>query len=252
MADEKKKVVVESTKWFDSARELVRNYDFTLDRPGVVMAEPKEKCEFCGTRIIYAARILGRPFHAPTEIPVAKRIGCDCLTRVLGETWRDYGAMESQLKTLKDIVAGEKRKAKYAETFKKEIAYLECLDTESRGWNWESRFMIDMKKILTTGSKIMSKNMIYHLQKLVERDVLANLKRQANADMFEVGEWSKRIADLLVMIEKVMGPQIHATEKNDYTITNSILNYLNNQRTLSVKQMNLLNQKWEYYSRRTY
>ena len=251
MENTQPKVVIESKKWFQEAKDLVRNYDFHLVR--VEMALPNEQCQFCNTHLVYVALIDGVPFFAETKIPIHKRIGCDCLERVLGDTWKYYNTMQSQLKTLKEIVAAERRKAKYAEVYKKEIEYLSILpDTIEGVWarDWTMRFLIDVKKILNTGSKIISKNQIYYLGKAIERNAIADFQRKLDVDSFKIAEWTERIARLLQMVEQVMGPTIHDKPNNDYGVVNSILNYMNFNKKLSPKQMELLNGKYKYYSNR--
>jgi hypothetical protein len=242
------KIIVESTKWFDEAKQLVRNYDFHLVQ--VQMAKPQEKCQFCGTRLVYVALIDGVPFFAETKHPIHKRIGCDCLERVLGDTWKYYNQMQSELKTLKEIVAAEKRKAKYAVDYAKEIEYLSVLPEKLEGeWlrDWSLRFLFDMRKILTTGSKKLSDNQIEYLRKMIARDLIADFRRRLDADDFKIGEWTKRIASLLQMIESVLGPKIHEPNNNDYSFVNSILNYMNFNKKLTPNQMQALNRKFEYY-----
>jgi hypothetical protein len=245
------KVVIESTKWFDEARQLVRNYDFTLHK--VVMAEPKEKCQFCGTRLVYVALIDGVPFFTTTETPLRKRIGCDCLERVLGDTWKDYHIMQEQLKDLKEIVAAQKRAAKYAVEYKSQIEYLSVLPEKLTGeWmrDWKLRFIFDMRDILMKGLKRVTPRMIEILDGHIKRDVIADYRRRLNADDFQIGTWTDKISSLMKMIEQVQGPKIHDAGQTDYNVVNSILNYMNFQKKLTAPQMELLNRKFNYYSNR--
>jgi hypothetical protein len=244
---ENEKIVIESKKWFDDAIELVRNYNFKLI--DVVRDRHDFHCQFCGTAIVYVAIIEGTPMHAETNIPVVSKIGCDCVERVLGKTWLYFNRMTERLKDLKALTAMENRQEKYALEYAKEIEYLSVFGDESKGWNYETRFLIDVRRTLLTGNRVMTKPMINYLQNLIKRDVLKNIQRQLTADKFQIADWSARIASLLMMIEKAVGAKIHV-KGSDYELTNCLLNYLNNYRELSKGQMELLNRKYEYYSER--
>lgn len=238
------KVIIESKKWFKEAVELVRNFDFDLHTVYDNSYSDKDvhNCQFCGQAIRYVAVIHGTPKLTTAATKVERSIGCDCLERVLGNTWKHYNSAMSQYKTLVEAAKKESRKGKYAEKYAEYIKWLKNVPEFVK-----NRFLKDMERILTTGDKQFSANMESYLQWHIKNPKFngtgAEVLRQNNA----VQQQKEKALELLKLIEKIDGKNIHSSW-SAYHFVNSVMNSIERQNGMTPKQMEAMNKVSLTYS----
>lgn len=233
------RIVVESRKWYAEAKNLVHNYEFNLkyvyDNTMLFHREIDvvHNCDFCGQAIRYVALIDGLPKLIKSHHPVTRQIGCDCLGRVLGTTWKHYSSAMGQYKKLVTEAQKTSRKAKYAEKYAKEIKWIENLPPFLM-----NRFLKDTIALLTTGDKVITpgreKYLMWHINnpKWNDKAIISNY----NQSIIQ----KEKLVTLLALIEKKDGKNIH-TKYSAYEFVNSVLNSIDRQNGLTPNQMVALN-----------
>jgi hypothetical protein len=245
-----------SRKWHAEAVKLVNEYDFSLEivydnAVGHLPVHGQtvvQNCQFCGQSIRYVAIIAGiSKFAGSTGVGNYQQIGCDCLEHVLGKSWKHYGTMKSQLKTLVDAAKVVSRQKRYAEKHKDLIAWLESLPKsllENPQYRYTNRFLTDMKRILTTGCKDFSKNMEAELRRKMA-DPRYDVAKAPETEKVVANEADK-IRQLLKTIEEVDGTQIHE-RWSGYGFVNSVLTYTIQHNGATRAQLDALNKIWLRY-----
>lgn len=248
-----------SRKWYKEAVVLVDEYDFDLSTvydnsfapADVHGAPPVTNCQFCGQAIRYVAVIAGKPKFAESKnVANYKQIGCDCLEHVLGRNWKHFASAMRQLKVLVDAAKVESRKKRFAVKYKAYIDWIDSLPTwliEKKEYNWSNRFILDMKRILTTGEKDFSKKMQMYMDNLMKDPRYDTSKVVETKSTVETEV--RKMRELLAMIEKVDGNHIHDSY-SAYGFVNSILNYAIKHNGASRSQLNALNKVWLRYTNR--
>ena len=245
-----------SRKWHAEAVRLVGEYDFSLEivydngvsHLPVHGQQVVQNCQFCGQSIRYVAVIAGTSkFAGSTSVSNYQQIGCDCLEHVLGKSWKHYGTMKSQLKTLVDAAKVVSRQKRYAEKHKDLIAWLESLPQsllENQQYRWTNRFLIDMKRILTTGCKDFTKNMEAELNRKMKDPRYDVTKAPETVKV--VANEADKIRQLLKTIEEVDGASIHE-RWSGYSFVNSVLAYTIKNNGATRAQLDALNKVWVKY-----
>lgn len=227
-------VVIESKKWYPAAKQLVKNYDFSLvsvlDNE---YSDATKNCQFCGQHLRYVAVIEGTAKGAPSHLPITQQIGCDCLERVLGTTWKHYSQAMSQYKTLVEAAKVESRKEKNKEKYADHIKWLEETVPLVK-----ERFLNDMLRILTTGDKVFSPKMEKYLLYYMNNPKYNGLKMVQN--LSKVPSQKEVTKGLLDKIVEVDGNRIHES-MSAYGFVLNVLNRIEHQNGLTPKQMEALN-----------
>lgn len=218
-----------SSKWSKEAKSLVSKHDFNLvtvyynllQTPHSVLHKSLPvvyNCQFCGQNINYVAIIESSD---KTEV---RQVGCDCVEKILGRTWIHFNTMTSMQKKLKESVAKDKRKAKYATEFKNDIEWLNSQDLKY------NKFLNDMRDILTTGSRVITNRMIFYMRKLIAESV--NTKPQNRVTTFDLDS-------VLNKIEIVRKKAIEA--EFDVSFIDSVSNFVKTHNKITKGQMEGLN-----------
>ena len=245
-------MITNSKKWSPEALNDVATYDFSLETVYSNNGKPLavKNCQWCGQRIVYVAVVKGASKSA-LGTDVERHIGCDCLAHLLGTSWRYYGTMNRQVKTLKDAASVESRRVKYETQYAKEIVWLQSLCFYLPGGSsmtttgYAGKFLSDMLIILTTGNKQYSPKMNAYLQKLMEdkRFQPATVTKMTALQNTEL----TKIQTLLKLIEEVDGGMIH-TQKSSYDLVFSVMGYVTKMNGATRKQLDMLNKIFARYT----
>ena len=135
----------------------------------------------------------------------------------------------------------DKRKAEYSEMYKAEIEWF----TKNLVEVSKDKFLMDMYKILLTGSRPMSPKMVGAIHKGMNSwkfDIVERTKRQEKLNPI-----IKKIKVLLEVIEKVDGAKIN-TKYSAYGFVESVHKQATKNLSLTEKQMTALNKTFKKYN----
>lgn len=219
-----------SSRWKNDIMEVVKKHDFGLVNvydAGPTFRQDDHQCDFCGSHLRYTAEI-----GAEDDPKVEYKVGLDCLEHAMGTSWSHMQDVERKIKDLKEEAKRKRRKEEYAEEFEKEIEWLEEYLSIS-----ENDFLESMYEVLTTGESKFSRGMeeaVHDNMRVVDLDELRKKEKWIQSVI-------ERLESLLEMIEE--------SSKNDgaYSFVNSVLDYAKDNRQVSDKQLEAVNDVYERY-----
>lgn len=208
-----------------------------------VELKPVNHCEFCGQMIIYVAIIVGINKTDSMKF-TTHQIGCDCVGKIFGVKWYGYRTASSAKTVLVNQAKIRARKEKYAKQFSQFIEWLNYLPETLINRNG---FLVSMKKLLNTGERSMTDNMIKYLTKLYqsrEFDLRHFAIHQAELDRN-----IEKVRSCLILVKDIDGDNIHKSWSS-YSFVCSILNNLEKWHKISPNQMIALNKVYDRYSKK--
>lgn len=199
-------------------------------------------CQFCGQKLVYVAVIVGID-RVNRETATVYQIGCDCVGKIFGESWYGYRTANDAKKTLVEAAKVRRRKEEYATKYAKELAWLNSLPDMLIV---RKSFLVDIKKIITTGSREITEKMEKYLRVLMH-DKELDAKNFAKASIL-INTQIEKVQSILKLVEsQVDATELHAPWSS-YDFVKSILDRLIQWRhPLSQAQMDGLNKVYVRY-----
>lgn len=199
-------------------------------------------CDWCGQKLDYVAVIVG--IEDGTNKATINHIGCDCVGKIFGIRWFGYrNTVEVKKKLIADAKK-HKRSAEYPKKYAKELAWLDSLPAFLLNKN---TFLVDMKKIMRSGEREVSKNMESYLHALQERKEY-DPKTFATAKQ-EIDKTLEKLRGIMHLIEEVDASSIARNSQwSAYNFVKSIMEKFERYHSpLTKKQMDALNRVYVKY-----
>ena len=257
-----------STKWNDATVKLsdeslfgvVTVYD-NIGAPEKVLEESRTEltkhfpkiegdfsvhthCQFCGQKLVYVAVIVGIDRVKRDDVTVYQ-IGCDCVGKIFGTMWYGYRTANDAKKILTEAAKVRRRKEEYATKYAKELAWLNSLPDMLIV---RKSFLVDIKKIITTGSREITPKMEKYLRVLMH-DKELDAKNFAKATIL-IDTQIEKVQGILRMVEEKDDVNARQTQYSAYTFVKSVLDRLEQwRRPLTDAQMQGLNSVYIRYTK---
>jgi len=199
-------------------------------------------CEWCGQKLDYVAVVLGISTGKPNA--TVHHIGCDCVGKIFGMRWYGYRNAENVRKTLILAASKRRRAVEYPVKYAKEIAWLDSLPEFLLKKNG---FLVDMKKVLRTGERVMSKKMDNYLHALMAKKEY-DPKKFATAKL-EIDKTLEKLNGILHIVEEVDATEEARSKPwSAYAFVKSIMERFERYHSpLSQKQVDALNRVYVKY-----
>lgn len=122
-----------------------------------------DHCDFCGQSIDYVALIVALGMFNTATV---YHIGCDCVGKIFGVKWFGYRNADSARNRLVEAARARRRAAEYPVKFAANIAWLESMPPFVIR---QSAFLMDMKRIMKSGEREVTKKMLAYLESFKQR-----------------------------------------------------------------------------------
>lgn len=240
-----------SRRWKIDVKETVNEYNFHLQN----YHRQGGKCDFCGSNLIYVAEIVGESI-VPTSDDSYKNyeVGFDCLNLVFGDEWEDHRKADRVLKQMRNEATQERRKEKYADEYADMIEWLNRKHYQE--FINANRFLVNMREILTTGSKVFTTLMQNGVRRFMERSYDAEeyarkLKRHKEVVLPKI----KLIYDMVVRMDSIdvieNGNQFRRVPKwSAYNFVSSVYFQARDNNRVSSAQLSALEKVYNRYHAR--
>ncbi len=225
-----------SRRWKIDVKETVNEYNFHLNN----YHRQGGKCEFCGNNLIYVAKICGELIVSTSEEGYKTYdVGFDCLSLVFGDEWKDHMKADRVLKQMKNEATQERRKEKYAVEYTDIIKWLN--QEHYQDFINANQFLVNMREILTTGSKVFTTLMQSGVRRFMERsygveEYARKLKNHKEVVLPKI----KNIYDMVVRMDNI-DPQSHNIPKwSAYKFVSSVYFQARDNNRISSAQLSAL------------
>jgi len=224
-----KEVLTESAK---SVRKMIPKVSGSWDS--------HSHCEWCGQKLDYVAVIVGLDRNNDATV---HHIGCDCVGKIFGIRWYGYRNASNAKKALMDAAKKRRRAVEYPIKYVKELAWLDAVPEFLLVKN---SFLVDMKKIMRSGERAVSKKMENYLASIMKRKEY-DPKNFATAKQ-EIDKVLDKLRGILHMVEEVDNEDMRRNSWSAYNFVKSITeSYSQWHRALTPKQMEALNRVYVKY-----
>jgi hypothetical protein len=200
-------------------------------------------CEWCGQSLLYVAVIVGIDERDRSKSTV-HHIGCDCLGKIFGINW--YGFRSAADVKIRLINEAKKRRRvmNYSVTYAEELVWLDSLPEPLLKKN---TFLVDMKRIIRSGDRIVSKKMADYLSGLMKSKEYD--PKQFAIAAVEIANTTEKILGVLRLVESVdTTDEVRCKSWSSYSFVKSIFDkYERWHRPLTKKQMSALNNVYVKY-----
>ncbi len=235
-----------SRRWKIDVKETVNEYNFHLKN----YHRQGGKCDFCGSNLIYVAEIYGEsivptkylvsdPHYTSEENYKTYDVGFDCLNLVFGDEWEDHRKADRVLKQMKNEATQERRKEKYAVEYTDIIKWLN--QEHYQDFINANQFLVNMREILTTGSRVFTTLMQSGVRRFMERsygveEYARKLKNHKEVVLPKI----KNIYDMVVRMDNI-DPQSHNIPKwSAYKFVSSVYFQARDNNRISSAQLSAL------------
>jgi len=201
----------------------------------------RHHCDWCGQKLDYVAVIVG--IDNGTGDAYVNHIGCDCVGKIFGITWFGYRSASEVKKKLIDAAKKRRRAIEYPVKYAKELAWL---DSVPEFLLIRNSFLVDMKKIMRTGERAVSKKMENYLRAIQSRQEY-DPKTFASAKQ-SIDKTLEKLHGILHMIEEVDDEDMRMKSWSAYGFVKSITEkFVAWHSPLTQKQMDALNRVYVKY-----